>query len=310
MGLHVGRGLVVAEGRVVGEVEVLRAEFAADEDEGPADAEPAAVELGGSVGGVIAFDRLVHEVVVEADDVAADVDSHGHEGDALDGLAGEFEDGRLAVAGGTPEHGGAAAGEREADFGDDVAGEDELLEGAGEADGVGGADFGVAFEDAEVVLNGDGHGADILAAAEGVFGLAHAEFGEAVLPFGFEAAGGGGRFDEALAAEFVEGLAGDAGRDAHRVRDADGRGDGNAVEGLQGEVFDEALGEAQFVDVVGGLRKRGEARRWLGAWRGGCWRGSSAYSGCMARLPEVGGMGAPYHLPAWHRAPFGARALP
>ena len=207
MRLHVRRRLVVAERRVVREVEVFVAQFAADEDERAADAQPAAVDWRRArLGGVIALHRLMHEVVVEADDVAADVDRHRHERDALDGLAGEFEDRRLAVAGSAPEHRRAAGREREADLRDDIAGEHELLQGAGEADRVRRADLLVVLEDPEVVLDRHRDGADVLAAAEGVFRLVHAKFGEAVLPFGFEAAGGRGGLDEALAAAVRQGL--------------------------------------------------------------------------------------------------------
>ena len=86
----------------------------------------------------------------------------------------------------------------------------------------------------------------------------HAEFGEAVLPFGFEAAGSRRGFDQALAAELIERFAGDAGADTHRVGDAHWRGDGNPVEGLEGQVFDEPLRKAQLMHVVGSVGECGE----------------------------------------------------
>ena len=164
--LHVRWRLVIAESGVVGEVQVFVAQFAADEDERAADTQPAAVDGGVGVGLLVPFDGDVHKVVVEADDVAADVDRDRQQGDTLDGFAAEFEDRGLAVAGRAPEHRGPARRQRQADLRDDIAGEHELLEGAGQANWVGRADFRVLLQDAEVILDGHRYRPHVLAAVE------------------------------------------------------------------------------------------------------------------------------------------------
>ncbi len=266
VGLHVRRRLVVPERRVIREVEVLVAQFTADEHKRAADAQPAPVKLRGRVGGVVPFDRLVHEVVVQPDDVAAHVDGHRHQGDTLDGLARQFEDGGLAVAGGAPEHRRAAGRERKADLRDHVTREDQLLQRAGKPNRVRRADLGVALEDPEVVLDRHGHGPDVLAAAEGVLRLAQAHLGQAVLPLGLEPARRRGRLDQALAPQFVEGFPGDAGADPHRVGHANRARHRDPVERLQREVFDKPLRQAQFVDVVRGLGQRRQRAQVCGRW--------------------------------------------
>lgn len=272
VGFHLERGFVVAGFGVPDEVEGGHGEFAADDDDGAFDEDPALVVFLFEANVFTGGDGAVVEFVVEADDGAVDLDAVGDEDVAAEGLDDAFGDGGFAVAGGSVEEDGLAGVGGGADLGEDGFVEDEAFEGGGEAflvdldvaDGLG-------TDGADVAGEGDGSGTDVGGLFDEELGAFASGAGDGVeVGNGLEVTAGD--FDEAGFAEHVEDWL-----DHVEKREANFGGDVAGDHGITcGEEFEDESFDDQGVNVKVMVA-------------GGLWYGEEGSSGEDVGFHEGGG---------------------
>ena len=115
------------------QVEHVERQLAADDDDRPADADPAPIarHTADDAGGFhVVFERLVADRVVDGHDVAVHVDRVRHVHIATERAAHAFGNHRLAVAGRSVEEHGLAGVDRRAEVLEHVVVDDEMREAA------------------------------------------------------------------------------------------------------------------------------------------------------------------------------------